>query len=57
MKTKKMVLWMKTAVIACLMMAFLSTTAFAYEQIQLGETERAWWSEATVARWKKVDHA
>lgn len=58
MKRKtKFGLWLKMGVTMLLMMAFLSMTAFAQEQIQLGVTERAWWSDATTARWKKVDKA
>lgn len=36
---------------------FLTMTAFAKETVQLEDTEKAWWSDTTMARWKKVDKA
>lgn len=51
----------KTALMGLVAIALsmvLALTAFAAkEQVVLGETERAWWSETTVGRWKKVDKA
>ena len=57
MKARNMVLWLKTGMMMLFVMIFLSITALAQEEIQLGETERAWWSDTTTARWKKVDKA
>lgn len=45
-------------VAAIILSILLTLTAFAAkEPVQLGVTERAWWSDVTTARWKKVDKA
>lgn len=47
-----------TCLVTLLLSILLVLTAFAAkEKYQLEETERAWWSERTLARWKKVDRA
>lgn len=44
-------------ILAMVLSMVLALTAFATETTQLGETEKAWWSATTVARWKKVEKA
>lgn len=43
------------AIMICMMLV-LNVFA-ATDRYQLGTTEKTWWSDTTVARWKKVDHA
>lgn len=46
------------SVMTALLCTMLVLTTFASsEKYQLGTTEKAWWSDTTIARWKKVNRA
>lgn len=56
-ESKKMRALMTGVVAAMLCMVLMLNAFAASEKYQLGETERAWWSDTTIARWKKVNRA
>lgn len=57
MRRRKKSKWTVMGILVLTITLLLSMTAFAKEMTQLEETEKAWWSDTTTARWKKVDKA